>query len=309
LKTYIGITDNDWFFFLSKLPGIDEVNFWQPTGGRAFKILQPGDPFLFKLHHPYNFIVGGGFFAHNSILPVSLAWNAFGGKNGAASLFEMRKRIEKYRRNIPSPEDYHIGCILLEQPFFFKREDWIPAPEDWSPNIVQGKGYNLSSELGKRLWGQIQIRLKEIPHLIQEKEAVDERERYGPPATILPRLGQGSFRILVTDAYQRRCAITQERTLPALEAGHIKPFSERGPHRVSNGILLRSDIHRLFDAGYVTITSDYHFEVSGRIKEDYENGRDYYALHGHTIHLPAQKEFHPDPEFLAWHNEKKFLIS
>ena len=118
MKAFVGVTDNDWFNFLAILPGIDEVNFWQPSGGRAFKTLQPGDSFLFKLHAPDNYIVGGGFFAHNSILPVSLAWTAFAEKNGAASLFEMRKRIEKYRRNIPSPEDYHIGCILLEQPFF-----------------------------------------------------------------------------------------------------------------------------------------------------------------------------------------------
>lgn len=309
LRAFIGVTDNDWFKFLSRIPGIDEVNFWQPSGGRAFKTLQPGDPFLFKLHHPYNFIAGGGFFAHNSILPVSLAWNAFGEKNGAASLFEMRKRIEKYRRNMPSSEDYHIGCILLEQPFFFRQEDWIPAPGDWHPNIVQGKTYDLSSGLGKRLWEQVQIRLQAMPRLLQEKEVADERGRYGSLITILPRLGQGSFRILVTDAYNRRCAVTQERTLPALESGHIKPFSESGPHRVSNGILLRSDIHRLFDAGYVTITPDYHFEVSRRIKEDYENGRDYYALQGHSIHLPPKKEFYPAPEFLTWHNDKIFLSS
>jgi putative restriction endonuclease len=221
----------------------------------------------------------------------------------------MRKRIEKYRRNIPSPEDYQIGCILLEQPFFFKREDWIPAPEDWSPNIVQGKGYDLSYGLGKKLWEEVQIRLQAIPSLIQGKELVEERERYGPPTTILPRLGQGSFRILVTDAYDRRCAVTQERTLPALEAGHIKPFSESGPHKVSNGILLRSDIHRLFDTGYVTITPDYRFEVSRRIKEDYENGRDYYALKGRSLHLPGLEEFKPAPEFITWHNNKIFLSS
>lgn len=57
-------------------------------------------------------------------------------------------------------------------------------------------------------------------------------------------LGQGGFQILVTDAYTRRCTITGERTLPALEAHHIRPFSEEGPHRTDNGLLLRSDWHR-----------------------------------------------------------------
>jgi len=308
LKAFVGVLDKDCFNFLASLAGIDEVNFWQPGGGHHFRALHPGDLFLFKLHAPENFIVGGGFFAHSTLLPVSLAWDAFREKNGAATFQEMRRLIER-RRQVFFASDYEIGCILLEQPFFFRQEDWIPAPEDWHPSIVQGKTYDLTYGLGKRLWEQVEIRLQAKPHLLKKKEIVEERSLYGTPATILPPLGQGSFRILVTDAYQRKCAITQERTLPALEAGHIKPFSEGGPHKVSNGILLRSDIHRLFDGGYVTITPDCRFEVSRRIKEDYENGRDYYALHGQTISLPPQEEFHPAPEFLTWHNEKIFLIS
>jgi len=48
-------------------------------------------------------------------------------------------------------------------------------------------------------------------------------------------------------------------------------------HEVSNGLLLRSDIHRLFDAGYVTVTPDYEFKVSGRLREDFNNGETYYG--------------------------------
>ena len=59
---------------------------------------------------------------------------------------------------------------------------------------------------------------------------------------------------MVTDAYQRKCAVTGERTLPALEAAHIKPFAEGGSHNPQNGLLLRRDIHALFDGGYVTVT-------------------------------------------------------
>ena len=107
---------------------------------------------------------------------------------------------------------------------------------------------------------------------------------------------------MVTDAYERRCAITQERTLPALEASHIKPFKENGPHSVKNGILLRSDIHNLFDSGYVTITPSLTVEVSRRIKEEFENGRDYYRLHGGRIRLPASPRNRPSAEYLEWHN-------
>jgi len=88
LKAFVGVTDNDWFACLAGLPGIDEVNFWQPGGKRLFQKLQPGEPFLFKLHSPYNFIVGGGFFAHSTFLPISLAWETFEEKNGAGSFLK-----------------------------------------------------------------------------------------------------------------------------------------------------------------------------------------------------------------------------
>jgi putative restriction endonuclease len=100
--------------------------------------------------------------------------------------------------------------------------------------------------------------------------------------------------------------VTQERTLPALEAAHIKPYNDSGPHDVRNGVLLRSDIHKLFDTGYVTISSDYHFEVSRRIKEEFENGHDYYDLHGKRILLPDKKSYWPDRNYVCWHNENKF---
>jgi putative restriction endonuclease len=210
MRAFVGITDNDWFKFLSRLQGIDEVNFWQPGGGSLFKALSPGEAFLFKLHAPYHFIAGGGFFAHSTLLPLSLAWDAFREKNGASTFQEMRLLIERRRRE-PSTIDYQIGCILLEQPFFFRHEDWIPAPEDFHPNIVQGKTYDLTSGIGKRLWEQVEIRLRAIPQLPLKKEVAEERPKYGTPISILPRLGQGSFRILVTDAYQRRCAITRRK--------------------------------------------------------------------------------------------------
>jgi len=303
MKAFIGVTDFDWYSFLSAIPDLDEVNFWQPSASSQFKALQPGEPFLFKLHSPQNYIVGGGFFAHSTILPASLAWEAFGIKNGANTLKEKRRRIEKYRKTTPSPtEDYEIGCILLEEPFFFQKDEWIPAPTDWSPNIVRGKGYDTTVGEGRRVWDAVMLRL----HAVDIPAVQDERRRYGDPVLVTPRLGQGSFRIIVTDAYGRRCAITSERTLPALDAAHIKPYIENGPHDVNNGILLRSDIHKLFDTGYVTIADDYHFEVSRRIREEYENGRDYYALNGKKLLLPTDSIVWPDKKYIRWHNNNVY---
>ncbi len=307
MNFFIGVTDNEWFELLSSNPEIDEVNFWQPSGGRSFKTLNPGEPFLFKLHSPLNFIVGGGFFAHFSILPTSLAWDAFEEKNGAENYEQMRQRIIKYKRSITNPyEDFHIGCIILEQPFFFERKNWIPIPKDWKQNIVVGKRYSAYEEPGKSLWEQIELRIHDINLRLPKRRIGENLERYAKETSFRPRLGQGSFKVLVTDAYMRRCAITEEKILPVLEAAHIKPYSQGGKHRIDNGILLRSDMHRLLDKGYMTITTDLHIEMSQRIKDEFDNGKYYFTFHGKEISRPTQHFEQPAKEFLEWHNENVF---
>ncbi len=312
MKFWIGVTDNAWYEFL-RLKRPDELNFWQPTSTTSFKAIPAGAPFLFKLHSPKNYIVGGGFFVRHSILPLSLAWEAFGEKNGASDFETLLELIQKHRtkKNTtihPNPE---IGCIILNNPFFFDEHDWIPAPENWSPSIMRGKTYDTQSDTGRRLWEQVQERLRQGHALWAEQmdgSPIQEvTPLYGAEYLTRARLGQGAFRILVTEAYQRRCAITGQHTLPVLQAAHIKPHSHTGPNNVSNGLLLRSDLHILFDQGYLTITRNFHIEVSARIKREYENGRIYYALHGKELEVIPSKEIdRPSPKFIDWHNQYVF---
>ena len=74
MRLRIAVTDNAWFRYLQSQPDVDEVNFWQPGGERAFRALEPGELLLFKLHHPQNYIVGGGFFVRFLSFPWSFAW-------------------------------------------------------------------------------------------------------------------------------------------------------------------------------------------------------------------------------------------
>jgi putative restriction endonuclease len=302
INLVIAVTDDDWFDMLRQQPHLDEVNFWAPSAAN-FRALQPGELFLFKLHAPRNVIGGGGIFAYANALPCSLAWEAFREANGARSLPEMRARIARYRRADPSDQsDFEIGCRILTQPFFFDEVDWIAIPPSWSPNIVSFKTYTTSDAEGLALWDAVNDRLNRPKF----SGMAETQARFGEPHLIRPRLGQGAFRVLVTDTYNRRCAITQERTLPALEAAHIRPYSDGGEHEARNGLLLRRDIHSLFDAGYVTVTPELHFEVSRRIKEEFENGRHYYELHGKPIRPPDDALRRPDPEALRWHNEHAY---
>jgi putative restriction endonuclease len=302
---YVAVTDREWYRFLAGRPELDEVNFWQPGGSRLFRALEPGEPFLFKLHHPDHFIVGGGFFVRSVLLPLYFAWDAFGEKNGAPSLESMRTRIERYRASPADPRGaYSIGCILLSDAFFWPRADWIPVPDDFRPNVVQGKTYDLRSEQGQRLWDGVRMRLHAPePGRIGEPE----RPTFGDPVLVRPRLGQGTFRVLVTETYRRRCAVTQEKVLPVLEAAHIRPITVGGAHRIDNGLLLRADVHALFDRGYVSVTPDYRVQVSSHLKRDFDNGEVYYQLHGKDMWLPSEPDYRPRQELLEWHADTVFL--
>lgn len=303
MRAFVAITDNDWFAFLRRQPELREVNFWQPKGGRQFRALAPGQPLLFKLHAPHHVIAGGGFFATFSILPMSLAWSTFGVQNGAPTAEAMRERIERYRRVAPDPHaDYSIGCIILADPFFLEERDWVPMPADFSPHVQVGKGYDLTTSPGRELWERVVGARALAAHAAAESGGM-----YGEPALFRPRLGQGAFRVVVTDAYQRHCAVTGEKTLPVLEAAHIRPVATGGGHRVDNGLLLRSDIHTLYDRGYVTVTPDYHFRVSERLRRDWKNGRVYYELNGQPIHLPSDAASQPNRTELEWHADTVFL--
>jgi len=298
----VAITDQGWFEHLRHRQDLPEINFWAPSGA-PFKALAAGEVFLFKLHSPHNYIVGGGIFAYANVLPCSLAWEAFTQANGSETQEEMRRRIAHYRRSDPHDRsDFLIGCRILTEPFFLEESDWIPVPRSWPINTQTLKRYSTDEADGLSLWEAVQSHLRGST----EYGIREPRMRFGEPTLIRPRLGQGAFRIMVTDSYNRRCAVTRERTLPALDAAHIRPYAEGGAHEPENGLLLRKDIHSLYDAGYVTVTPDLRFEVSPRIREEFENGREYYALHGTSISPPDLPSRRPDQAALAWHNEHRF---
>lgn len=260
---------------------------------------------------PLNAIGGVGFFSSHTFLPISVAWEVFGNRNGAETFEQFRNMIMSNRKDKDNPNP-QIGCIVLTNPVFFKGEDWIETPSDWSNSIVQGKSYSIAQGIGKEIWEKVELLLETYlttsaidgakSQLILEEPEV----RYSNVFSKV-RLGQGAFRVLVTDSYQRRCAITGEKTLPVLEAAHIKPYAVSGPHYISNGLLLRSDMHRLFDTRYITVTKDLKIEVSKRIKEEFQNGREYYQYHGKDLlYLPQREIDRPACQYIDWHNENIF---
>ncbi len=307
MKFYVGVTDNNWYHYLASLKP-EEVNFWRPSAASKLASLQAGEPFLFKLHSPDNYIVGGGFFVEYTALPLSMAWEVFREENGAPDFPSFAARIGKYQGK--GSVDPQIGCIVLNEPFFFDRKDWIPAPADWTVGIQQGKYYDSTETIGAQVWSRVQPLLEARIAQSAERErrmVAEIPEGYGTPYLTSGRLGQKAFSALLLDLYHRRCAITGEKTMPVLQAAHIKPFKEHGPHNPQNGLLLRADVHILFDKGYITVTPDLRVEVSKRIKEEFENGKDYNKYNGERlISFPGSELVRPSREFLEWHNTQRY---
>jgi putative restriction endonuclease len=306
---FVAVTDPGWFERLSRSPGPRDANFWRPSA-RRFN-LAVGTPFFFKLKAPYNAIAGFGFFAGFSILPDWLAWDTFGEGNGVDGLDALRERLRRIQEGARIEADAagRIGCCLIAEARFFPRDAWIRAPNEWSPRTQTGAKYDLDRGEGQRIWLECQALVAATSNTsIDESLTVREpMARYAAPTLHTPRLGQGIFRVQVLDAYDRACAVTGEHSLPVLEAAHIKPFARGGEHAVANGLSLRTDIHRLFDRGYVAVDEDAKFVVGRRLKADFANGKSYYGLHGRVLELPREAGRRPSKDALAWHREQVFL--
>ena len=124
------------------------------------------------------------------------------------------------------------------------------------------------------------------------------------------RVGQHAFKALVQEAYGRRCAVTGDKIVPVLQAAHIRPVTDDGENRVDNGLLLRSDVHTLFDRGYLSVHPQKRtLLVSPRLRSDWGNGEEFYrrAASGEAITVPSRVADRPNHDFLQWHADAIYL--
>lgn len=309
MRFYVGVTDSDWFSALQTSQAT-ECNFWRPSG-QSFKVLEPGQEFLFKLHAPFNVIAGGGTYLRSQKLPLRLAWEVFESSNGVPDFATFARKILGYRAKAAVVESNpEITCIVLEAPVFFHKDDHIPMPTDWANNIVSGKTHDTANPLHDALFQRYMALRHQYrgQHTSPAMRMVAEQPaKYGAAYLTQPRVGQAAFRLQVLAAYAERCAITNEHMPMVLEAAHIQPYADAGVHALANALLLRADFHRLFDAGYIGVDADYRVQISPRIASETANGIRYQARAGQRIHLPADQAAWPDPALLTWHQQRVFL--
>jgi predicted restriction endonuclease len=114
----------------------------------------------------------------------------------------------------------------------------------------------------------------------------DARERIA--ALIVRRQGQPAFRSKLLKAYNNRCAISGCDCPDALEAAHIRPYKGNHTNHIKNGILLRSDIHTLFDLGKICIHPNYKVSICDELLSTV-----YKEFHDKRMALPKEQKDWP----------------
>lgn len=137
-------------------------------------------------------------------------------------------------------------------------------------------------------------------------DALDDTDaRKRTTKDVVARQGQAQFRDALIRAYEGRCAITGCDSPYALEAAHIRPYLGKHTNIVTNGLLLRADIHTLFDLGLLAVSPATRTVVlSDRLSGDH-----YKSLQGRPLSIPANPEHHPSHDLLTerwtWFEDKQ----
>ncbi|PAX59797.1 HNH endonuclease [Brunnivagina elsteri CCALA 953] len=124
----------------------------------------------------------------------------------------------------------------------------------------------------------------------------------------------GAFRKIITSTYNYTCAFCGLQILDTdgkniVDGSHIKPFSKFYDDRIDNGLSLCKNHHWAFDRGWFTIADDYTIIVSDRIREVSPNAKPMREFIGDRITLPAQQQYYPRLDALAWHRENMFDVA
>lgn len=293
----LAVTDLRWHSRMLVERPIGLVNFWTPTPWKVR--LEPGTRFGFMLKAPVRKIGGFGHFVRYEELDVRAAWQRWGPANGVETLEELTARIREFtaRRSIRSSEAPNpvIGCIILADCVFLDEEEFC-VPEDiglpFPAPIVKWKRFERDLILPVEA---------NIPHPTAPFTLVSVPEDSFENIRRRKRLAQPLFRRDVLAAYKGRCALTGSDCAEVLEAAHIQPFRGFSSHHIQNGIALRRDIHRLFDAGLLALEGDGSVVLSGQLR-----ATTYADLSGRKAIFPSASDKRPSLEALAYHRRELF---
>ena len=215
-----------------------------------------------------------------------------GKRNGCESKEELRRKITLYleknsKQNLKEEgDDYKIGCIVLSNCEFWENGEYL--------NI---EDFNLSfpKEVVKLKYFDEDDLIKNSLSLPEKKdfELVSAvRERF-ENVTTTKRDGQARFKRRMLEIYSNKCCISGEEIPELLDAAHIQPYINNSSNHIQNGLLLRKDLHTLFDNGLLSISQNYTISLSPLIKSKY-----YLDFKEKSLSLPANNRDYPSKQAL-----------
>jgi putative restriction endonuclease len=286
----ISPTDKNWFDYLKREQFNSNVNFWTPTPWNIKK-LKPKDKLYFMLKSPIRKIGGFGEFVEYNNMTALDAWNHFGYRNGRSSRQEFIDSIQEYidknsqkYGGIPIDiNNYQIGCIKLDNCEFWDDENFIDITNkqiEFAPQVVTIKYFDQYDIISKTQEENNNFNIVSEP-------------RIGKKATTNIRAGQSEFKAKILRTYNNMCCISGETIPELLEAAHIQEYRNYNSNHVQNGLLLRVDLHRLYDNRLLFIDREYLIHVSSLITSQF-----YRQYHGQKIRIPNSLSDRPSAEAL-----------
>lgn len=147
---------------------------------------------------------------------------------------------------------------------------------------------------------------RELPYLAALAPSLESGEGFNPMneedarrrifGALVRRQGQPAFRRALLSAYEGRCAMSGYAVNSVLEAAHIMPYRGAHTNHVTNGLLLRADLHTLFDMGLIAVGESKVLVVASAL-----HGTPYVEMHGRSLFLPTEPAHQPNMDALRSH--------
>ncbi|MGN1280460.1 MAG: HNH endonuclease [Succinivibrio sp.] len=249
-------------------------------------------------------IVGGGFYLFHTNLTIESCWNSYGVLSGYITYQDFMKRAKDCKADLNDP----ISCYISDGSFIFIRNNIVEVPDDFKMDFENRSRLVISCQepLGMYL-GKIcfERRSKQID--------AGSADSTWPGIYYVASLHKSAqkaaqFRSFMINLYHRRCAVSGCSLVPILNVAHIKTIYDERYTRPCNGLILRSDIHKMFSKGLITFYYDGPDVIRVRVSENlkYDLSGDYKDLEGKALTLPDDRTNWPSVEYLEWHNRIRF---
>ncbi|CRM12936.1 HNH endonuclease [Pseudomonas sp. 58 R 12] len=277
------LPEGDGFFAWGAVPGEKNIPTWEE--------MSEGDIVLTAYDNHYQYVSSVLFKLHNRALAESI-W----GLDSEGKTWEYM-----YILSEPKPVHMHVASEPVINYLHNGYRGFTQIKSDRLDRIDDDYG-DLNSFVATVFGVSIPRPIVPIEILVAEQDAesegtfdpdsvIDERKKVF--AAIVRRRGQPKFRTELLEAYEGRCAVTGCAVEAVLEAAHIKSYAGEKTNHVTNGILLRADIHTLYDLGKLKIDEKGVIHLSGDLKDST------YEVHdGKKISLPRGSKKAPNTKAL-----------